>query len=231
MSSNEGGIKMIKNIVLIVCSLSIVLLAGCEEAAFNQASMDVRSTLGVTEIHWAGSIAEDGSANDPDDDFIEIMNYTDAQLEVGGWSICVSSKGSYKVYALPENIKVNAGDIFTVGRSCEGAFRNLDVVISDFCLPNEAFLLELKDGSGVTADAPDFALKTWLPAGTALPTMRKSAIRRIGFYGPDDEFQLYNWMTYAADVSSENVADNYRSTVLASPGEVIANEGFEKEEI
>ena len=220
----------LQNTVTMIALLVLAFL-GCDDSKFNIAPMDVRGTIGIIEVHWAGSIKSDGSANNPDDDFIELNNYTNGTIDVGGWVIHVTGDAANNAYTIPSDTLIAPGQYLTIGRTRNGAFPSLDIVFSDFVLPNTPFYLEINDGSGLTSDQADFTLKSWLPGGASLPLLKKSAVRRITFFGPEDGFQLYNWMTYTAPSPSTSVATAYQTTVFASPGEEVANEGFEGEDL
>ena len=162
-----------------------------------------------------------------DDDFVELRNYTRGPIDVSGWSIHLVGDYSF-VISLPEGTILNPDDFYTIGRTRRRAFPYLNQIDSDFRLPNTPFVLKVKDGAGTTSDTADFRGKNYLPGGMYLPFLRKSAIRRIEFFGPEPGDLDYNWMTYNVSTQA-NISSAYDSSVLASPGSSISGEGFSED--
>jgi hypothetical protein len=63
-----------------------------------------------------------------------------------------------------------------------------------------------------------------MPAGVALPTVRRSMMRRIEFFGAEPGNNPDNWKSYEAPAGSDRIAPAYRSSVFASPGGFVSGE-------
>lgn len=223
----------IKTIIPYTLILMTLLFLKCDKdsAVYNVAKIDARGTLCITEVHWAGSIDEYGNNDYPDDDFIELRNYTMGPIDVSNWSIHVQGDYSF-IISIPEGTVLSPDEYYTVGHTRARAFNNLSYTNKKFKLPNTPFIVKIKDGGGTTSDSIDFTGKSYLPGGMSLPLLRKSAVRRIEFFGPEPGDLDYNWMTYNAPNGPGALFINslYDRSVYASPGTRVSGEGHNENE-
>jgi hypothetical protein len=189
---------------------------------------DIRGEVYVSEIHWAGSIDNQGQKDDPLDCFIEIHNNAPVPLNLSGW--CIRISGSVeRLIIIPRGGAIGGGDFIvrsggylTIGRHTNGAFDHLDVIMPDFAIPTSPFTIRVQDPGGRTSDTVDFEQRSYLPVGTALPLVRRSAVRTENFFGGDDGGSYDSWEEYRefrSWRSYQNIRENYRARVFASPGD------------
>lgn len=216
------------NLMVVVLSSLIIVLAACTVTAptgpdYSVSDLDIRQLVYVSELHWAGTVDNGGNNDNPDDDFVEISNFYSSAIGIGGWTIVVSGSRNHEV-VIPSGTTLQPGAWYTIGRTTSGAFSHLDLVDPDFSLPNAGFTLEIKDGAGRVSDTAVFSNSEALPGGCALPLMRKSAVRRMQFFGPEPGDLVKNWKTYGVSQASSNVRSTYSSAVFCSPGDEIDDE-------
>ncbi len=190
---------------------------------FDVSPLDIRGLLYVSEAHWAGSVDDTGSRDNPNDDFIELRSWYKGDLDVGGWTVVVQGE-SYLLIQLPQGTVIHSRDYFTLGNNTNGAFVYFDLVVPEMNLPAGDFTISIYDGGGQKqADQAVFGGGTSVPAGYNLPLVRKSAVRLTDYFGPVDA--LEPWVTYNATAPNEYVRDGYRNSVFASPGTSLGESG------
>ncbi len=210
---------------VILAILLPIVLTGCaigepEETRYNVSPYDIRGEIYVSEVHWAGTVDNTGAKNNPDDDFIEIYNNSSAPYDISGWCLVFSGTTS-QLIVFPSNTVIPSGRYYTVGNSTNGAFNNLDLVIPGFSIPSSRFMIQVQDAGGRTADSVDFMQKDYLPAGAALPRIRRSAIRKTDFFGGEEGSSYDSWGEYLGHETAwamQYIRGNYQGAVFCSPG-------------
>jgi len=107
-------------------------------------------TVVISEIAWAGSSASNA------DEWFELFNATDSEIDLSGWIVAgAGTSGSELVF--PESVVVSASGTFIVSNYDAGNEKTiLDVapqwVTTSVSLSNSALLLTLSDGDGNVID-------------------------------------------------------------------------------
>ncbi|MCX7821017.1 MAG: lamin tail domain-containing protein [Brevinematales bacterium] len=181
---------------------------------FNSIDMDLRDIVYINEIHYAGSLYNKY------DNFIEIVNFAEFDINIGKWSLEIRSENFYQLISIPENIILKSKGIYTIGKSTNGAFKNFDLINEELIIPDKGFIMELSDGSGKYSDR--FVLtNVSLPGGKSNNSFY-SMIRKTGYFGPEDGDNISNWHTFSLSTPSDTVRIEYK--VLASPGKILSGE-------
>lgn len=225
--------------------ITILSLSGClgepDGKPFSGLTgyMETRSSLYVEEVHWAGSVDNNGANSNPDDDFIEVCNAYYGVVNYEGWIVVVEGQ-TYLRIILPKGAVLDQGEVFTIGNNTNGAFSHFDMVVPELKLPGTGFAIRLYDGGGQKyADTADFGVNeplpvvdplaagSYLPAGVNLSKLKKSAVRLKDSYGGamDSYYPIKNWITYSLGVPASAVRASYDKSVLCSPGAVTGGEG------
>jgi len=212
------------------CALFVLILLGVSVATcglgepealrYNVSPFDIRGEVYVSEVHWAGSVNNQGEENDLTDCYIELMNNAPVPYDIGGW--CLRFEGTVqKLIVIPEGTTLRANNYYTIGRHTNGAFERLDLCLEDFQIPYSRFTLRVQDPGGRTSDSVDFDQRSYLPAGAILPRIRRSAVRMENFFGADEGGDYTSWKEYrehTSEYATANIAPNYQNSVFCSPG-------------
>ena len=215
--------RSLRYISIFITGTAVLVLTAClslsEPVAdeFGHTSIDIRGMVSITEVHWAGSIKNDGTDNNPDDDFIELMNFYEGYVDIGGWIVEVKGQ-NYCLVHIPRGTVLKPGEFLTIGNNTDGAFPKLDIVEPNLRLGTDGFSIKLYDGGGhKSSDSLDFTVFPQIPGGYNLPMLRKSAIRATDYFGALPGTVQSSWVSYNSSIS-ENIAPEYSETVFASPG-------------
>lgn len=211
---------------LLLLTASVLLFSGCAldeptgAAGYNFTSLDVRGQIFITEIHWAGSVDNAGAKSDPDDDFIEIKSILAGPIDLGGWGIVFSGSFNHR-FVFPAGTVLESGGRFVVGTRTNGAFTAHDFVDPALKIPAYGWAVSVQDGGGKVSDSADFSGRSWLPAGMALPEIRRSMVREEdAFQSGEPGDQYDSWTTYGSHDSwwsAGRISTDYRSAVYCSP--------------
>jgi len=121
-----------------------------------------RGNVSITEIHWAGSVANAGNVHDPTDVFIELQNKHPRPVFLKGWLLTIETglhadgfrharsraERSQVTYVIPprENGKtIETNEFVIVARHRNGAFRDADFYLEDLEIPAGPFEITLQD--------------------------------------------------------------------------------------
>lgn len=200
----------------------------------------------ISEVHWDGWNGErdpsdrTGSRDDiVDDEFIELHNTTDVPINLSLWTI--TNGYDFKVGFTPGTV-IMPGDYFLVldhnivpysdtePQRGETAFKNAHYVMNipndprmpRMNLQNSNLRLELVDSTGRTIDVagdygPPFEGGR-VNIGT--PNERNYSMERIIVDGDGgDGAERSNWQRCQRDTGGENVSDDFKSFIIATPGE------------
>lgn len=208
----------------IIASLFIIVLIGCQadEHFFGTSELDVRGLVYFSEIHWSGTVMPDGTLSDRDDDFIEIRNNYETDLDIGGWTVQINGYPSMNI-VIPKATVLKAGEFYTIGKHTNGAFIHFDLLAPELALPPSEFELELFDGGKKRSDAARFLLEKQVPGGVNLPGLRKSMVRLSDYFGAKNS--LDSWDNFNAPVTGQRVRVAYSNSVFASPGDNLGEAG------
>lgn len=177
-----------------------------------------RGGVMITEINFAGSVANDGT-HDWDDNFIELRNKYERPVNISNWRLVVRGDVN-ETYRIPENSDpIATNEFFVIARKKRGAFAEAaDVFIPDLELGRQHVQITLLDaderliGSAGSADHRVFA------GGWDTHTVRSMERVQLIFNNPGRRSR--SWHAYSANDGFETIRSNYRNRTLASPGAV-----------
>ncbi len=190
----------------------------------------------INEVMWYGL-----HEGDPDgfDEYIELRNLTDRDIELDLWSI---ANANDFVVGLPPGSIVPANGLFTildhtmevyqdgVPQDERSAFRNGDLVVNSFndnrqsrlYLKDGALDLRLLDPDGNVIDRAGNGGPAYAGGPGSLPTdngsraVVRSMERR---YPAGDGTDAAQWYACSVDEGGDNVNEDYRERMLGTPGE------------
>lgn len=214
--------------MVIVLLFGLLFLSSCigdpSLSYYNFVVSDLRSEVAVTEIHWAGSVDNLGNSYDLDN-FIEIRNFYFGDVDISFWNVVIEDiYGFRQIITIPSNTILRSGQVYTIGRTTNHAFSYFDLVYENLLIPTRNLKVTIKDGSGKVIDIVDLTLFDFMVAGYKLPRLRKSMVRKIGFFGIERGDNVDNWRSYALPVTTTNVRTDFAINTLCSPGQVLTGE-------
>lgn len=111
----------------------------------------------ISEIMWMGSVSING-VNDNSDEFLEIYNNTNRDLQIGGYKITgagPTQSGNATALEIPDCTTIKAKKTITIGKKNNGAFPSVTIVNSQLTLRNSgtSLSLTLKDANGTTVSS------------------------------------------------------------------------------
>ena len=121
-----------------------------------------RGNVSITEINWAGSVANAGNVHDPTDVFIELQNKHPRPVFLKGWLLTIEyghhtdglrhphsraeqSNVTYVIPAREIGKAVETNEFVIIARRRDGAFRDADFYIEDLEIPDGPFEMVLQD--------------------------------------------------------------------------------------
>lgn len=211
------------NYIMILALIILSCSVDPQETYYNYAKLDLRSEIAITEIHWAGSVDTNNNENNLDN-FIEIKNFYYQDIDISSWSIVIEGKNFYQRITIPSNTIIKKDQIITIGRTTNYAFYYFDIVYPNLYIPTMNLKITIRDASGKNIDTVDLLSFDSLPSGVKLPKLRKSITRKIGFFGIERGDNPDNLKSYQIPLAGTNVRENYRTTTLCSPGQIIPGE-------
>lgn len=198
-----------------------------------------RGNLEVSEIFWAGSVADDGT-HDPDDIFIEFQNKHPRPVYLTGWQLIVrTGTGDLNhdlefarnerprvSYVFPE--RENGAPVYTneyvvLAAKRDGAFPNADYYLEDLKLPRARFSITIRDiDDRLINGAADYTEDVFT-GGYDLVSSR--SMERIQLLFSNNGNRNSSWHAYSYNAwdeghaeRSSGVAEGYREHTYASPG-------------
>lgn len=209
--------------------LSCLALAGCNEdpgvpevtplyrpVAEGEPSSGERGSMMINEIHFAGSMSDEG-VYDADDIFIELLNKHPRPINVSGWRIEVDGdlNASYRIPVVEEPIEPNA--YFVIARKRDGAFADAaDVFIESLDLGQKEVYVELRDQDRRLMEDGGSTEQRAFTGGFDGVTAR--SMERVQLIFGNRGTTARNWHAYSQDIGTETVAEGWRDYTLASPG-------------
>ena len=131
-------------------------------AADDYTSNGERGNVSISEINWAGSVANDSGAHDKNDIFIELQNKHPRPIFLKGWLLTIEaghhtdglrhphsrrdrSSISYVLPARENGKPVETNEFVIISRKRNGAFADADFFIEDLAIPEGPFEMTLQD--------------------------------------------------------------------------------------
>jgi len=104
-----------------------------------------RGTVKVSEIHWSGSVRNDGTY-DPDDVFIEFRNEGARPINLSGWRIIMTGAREQSWRIPDSDYLIDVGEEVYVAAKDDGCFRNATYIIPGLSFPTgDAFEITIRD--------------------------------------------------------------------------------------
>jgi len=107
----------------------------------------------INEIAWAGSSVSSA------DEWIELKNTTEEEIDIGSWQIFIDNPGTDYTITIPEEAKIGPQGFFLIAKYKESnpnsaldAPVDLDREGKAFAISNEGFTIVLKDATGEAMD-------------------------------------------------------------------------------
>jgi phosphatidylserine/phosphatidylglycerophosphate/cardiolipin synthase-like enzyme len=182
----------------------------------------------INEVHWYGVHSED---EDGFDEFIELRNMTDEDINLDLWQI---ANADDFVVGLPPGSTIPANGLFTivdhvlepyqdgVPQDEGSAFLTGDLIVNSFNDNRQARLylkdgildLRLKDPEGTILDLAGDGGAAFAggPIGGKVYSMERNS-------SPGDGSLSSSWYTCEAATGGSNVNPDFRSEIIATPGE------------
>ena len=175
-----------------------------------------RGSIMINEIHWAGSVTDDGT-HDWDDVFIELKSGEERPIDMTDWRLQVRGEQS-ATYRIPETDPIAANEYFVIASKEDGAFGEAaDVVIEDLKLGKKMAFVELLDSDERLMDIAGSEHQHHF-AGT-WDTVSARSMERVQLIFTNSGTASRSWHMYSSNTGFETIADGYRQHTLASPGE------------
>lgn len=212
------GLKRGKAWTITIWILGIILLIGIIKPTIGSADEGVPSII-LNELAWAGS------SNSSQDEWIELKNMTDAEIDITGWQLTkdTSGDGSNETLLLeiiidpdnPQNTIVPANEYFLISNNdSEHDFGDEklsvlntepDYIDSSITLSNRKLSIKLYDGIwNNTGNLIDLAGDGNLPLAGS--NIAKTSMERNNIYAPGDLVDSWHESTLAINLD-DNVFD------------------------
>ncbi|MBA2664976.1 MAG: hypothetical protein H0U74_22000 [Bradymonadaceae bacterium] len=182
----------------------------------EQPSSSERGNVMINEIHFAGSVRDDGT-HDPDDIFIELLNKQPRMTNVSGWRLNIG--GDYqKSYRIPAHANpITPNGYFVIAKKRDGAFADIaDVFIEDLDIGRRNIYIELRDFDNRLMESAGNTEQQAFCGGYDLVTARSMERVQVLFGNRGEASR--NWHTYSDDVGFPTINEGWRLNTLASPG-------------
>lgn len=182
----------------------------------GQPTSGERGSMMISEIHFAGSVSDDGVYN-ADDIFIELQNKHPRPINVSGWRIEVDGDfaGGYRIPTIESPIPPNG--YFVIARRDDGAFADIaDVFIPDLELGKKMVHVELRDFDRRLMEDGGSTTERVFTGGYDGVTAR--SMERVALIFGNRGSSSRNWHAYSDSVGFDSIREGYREYTLASPG-------------
>lgn len=188
----------------------------------GEATSGERGKILINEIHYAGSVENDGTYH-PDDVFIELMNKGERPLNLSGWRIIVEGDVT-ETYTLPQvEQSIETNEFFVIASNKDGAFGEAaDVVVDELKLGRKHFEITIRDADRRLQTSAGSTEADILAGGYDTYTAR--SMERVQLLFSNNGGRARNWHAYTTDGEDKHrglpvIDENYRERTLASPGE------------
>ena len=175
-----------------------------------------RGSMQISEIHFAGSVHDDGT-HDANDVFIEFWNKHPRPINVSGWRLEIDGDfhASHRIPFVDDAIPPNG--FFVIARKDDGAFADVaDVFIEDLQLGKKMVHVELRDHDRRLMEDSGSTTERVFTGGYDGVTAR--SMERIALIFGNRGTNSRNWHAYSDPVGFESIREEYRTFTLASPG-------------
>lgn len=141
--------------ILLISSLSIVLLL---PGRLSPASLADGPTVVINELQWMGSSVSSA------DEWIELRNTTDHEIDLSGWQLTKRSSGQdVAMITLPATSTISAGGFFVISNYANTSTSSTlnivpQYVTSDVALSNTSLQIKLFDATHALIDVADDGL-------------------------------------------------------------------------
>jgi hypothetical protein len=202
-----------------------------------------RGNVNITEVMWAGSIADDG-VRDPDDIFIELQNKHPRPIHLTGWQLTIRAghhsdglfhesraERSSVTYTLPARVGgqiVEPNEFVVIAARGDGAWADPDYVVPGLRLADAPFAITLRDRDERLIDGAGDERK--LPFAGAMDGVTARSMERIQLIFNNRGNRDGSWHTYSLNDFDEGarktlhqslrarVRDGFRTRTFATPG-------------
>jgi hypothetical protein len=175
-----------------------------------------RGSVQITEVNYAGSVANDGT-HYADDIFIELQNKEERTMNLTGWRLVVRG-GVSETYRIPEVEPLETNEYLVIAKKRDGAFAEAaDVFIEDFDLGKKHFEITLLDHDERLMESVGSTERRIFTGGWDTVTVR--SMERVQLLFSNSGTLSRSWHAYSADEGLDTVAPGFRQRTLASPGE------------
>ncbi len=182
----------------------------------GEPSSGERGSMMISEIHFGGSIDDDGTY-DADDVFIELWNKHPRPINVSGWRIEVDGDfhASYRIPDVEDPIQPNG--FFVIARKKNGAFGDVaNAFIPEMELGKKMVKVELRDHDRRLMEDGGSTTQRVFTGGYDGVTVR--SMERVQLIFGNRGSNSRNWHAYSDDTGFDTIAEGYRQYTLASPG-------------
>lgn len=175
-----------------------------------------RGSILINEIHWAGSVTNDGT-HDWDDVFIELKSQEERPVNPSNWRLMIRGDHS-ATYQIPEvDEPIEPNEYFVIASQPDGAFgKAADVVIEDLELGRGHTYVKLTDADERLMDSAGSKSKRNF-AG-AWDTVTARSMERVQLIFANTGTVARSWHSYSSRTGLDTIAEGYRRFTLASPG-------------
>ena len=188
----------------------------------DEPSSGERGMMMITELHYAGSVTDDGQTYDPDDVFIEVRNHHPRPINLTGWHLILEGD-VIRTIRLPTISKpVMPNEFFVFAAKNTGAFKGVGqdyagIVLPELELGKRYVKVELRDNDLRLIESAGHDGLTVFSGGYDTQTSR--SMERVQMLFGNQGGISRSWHAYSDAIGLSTVSDGYRQRTLASPGE------------
>lgn len=182
----------------------------------GEPSSGERGNMTVNEIHFAGSVRDDGTY-DPDDVFIELWNRHPRPINISRWHVIIEGDvvRTLRLPTITDPIPPNG--FYVIAAKADGAFgANADLIVPELKLGKGYVLVELRDNDLRLMESAGSLGERVFAGGYDLVKARSMERNQVIFANIGSNGR--NWHAYAAPATFPTVAEGYRTHTMASPG-------------
>lgn len=187
----------------------------------GECSSGERGSMMMNEIHWAGSVRNDGTY-DADDVFIELWNRHPRPINISGWRLNIwRDTPGYTPdtghLIPPQETAIEPNGFAVIVKKSDGAFSDVaDIVIEDLEIGKKFFRLELRDCTDKLME--DAGSRDYPIFNGGYDTVTARSMERAQVIFQNRGGADINWHAFSINEGTELVNIDYRENTLASPG-------------
>ena len=186
----------------------------------GQCSSGERGNMMINEVHFAGSVKNDGTY-DADDVFIELWNRHPRPINVSNWRLNIWGETEGYTpdqgFLIPVNDKpIPPNGYFVIAKKDDGAFADIaDVFMPGIDIGKRHFKIELRDcDQKLMEDAGSRDVEVF-SGGYDLYSAR--SMERVQLIFQNRGSQSISWHAFSSNVGDSTVHEDYRQRTFASP--------------